>query len=99
MYLEKQKDNEISTKTEETVDWIGKLEKMEEYVIDRIENEYAVCENRNTGEMVNIKLENLPNNVKEGNYIIFKEGKYYISEKDEQDIKTRIEDKMNNLWK
>lgn len=72
---------------------------MEEYVVDRIEEEYAVCENRKTGEMINIKIENLPNNIKEGNFLIFKEGKYLISEKEEQNIKSRIEDKMNKLWK
>ena len=37
MKLEQQKDNEISTKIEKTVDWIRKLGKMEEYVVDRIE--------------------------------------------------------------
>ena len=91
MKLEQQKDNEIPTKIEKTVDWIRKLGKMEEYVVDRIENEFAVCENRKTGEMINIKLQELPKNIKEG--------KYFLSEKEEQDIKQRIEDKMNNLWK
>ena len=99
MKLEQQKDNEISAKIEKTVDWIRKLGKMEEYVVDRIENEFAVCENRKTGEMINIKLQELPKNIKEGNYLILKEGKYFLSEKEEQDIKQRIEDKMNNLWK
>lgn len=99
MHLEFQKDNELSTKLEKTVDWIRRLNKMEEYVVDRIEEEYAVCENRKTGEMINIKLEDLPKNIKEGNFVIFKEGKYFLSEQDEKDIKNRIEDKMNKLWK
>ena len=41
MRLEQQKDNEISTKFEKIVDWIRKLGKMEEYVVDRIENEFV----------------------------------------------------------
>lgn len=75
------------------------FEKMEEYIVDRIEDKYAVCENRKTGKIENIKLSDLPQEIKEGSYIIFKENKYYVSEDKEKEIKQRIEEKMNKLWK
>lgn len=72
---------------------------MEElYTIDRFEGEFAVCENRETGEMINIKKENLPEKIKEGSILKLKNGKYFLDEEKEQEISDRIKQKMDNLW-
>ena len=72
---------------------------MEElYTIDRFEGEFAVCENRETGEMINIKKENLPEKIKEGSILKLKNGKYFLDEEKEQEISDRIKQKMDDLW-
>lgn len=45
---------------------------IEEFTIDRFEGNIAVCENRKTKEMINVKVENLPKGAKEGNILICK---------------------------
>lgn len=77
----------------------NKLKNMEErFTIDRFENDLAICENRATGEMIEVKIEQLPSNVKEGT-ILKKVGNVYVEdiEKDEE-ISNRIKRKMDNLW-
>ena len=61
-----------------------RLQKMEEIlVVDRIENNIAVCENRKDGKMHNIELTNLPQNIKEGTILKWQNGKYKIDESNE----------------
>jgi maltodextrin utilization protein YvdJ len=79
----------------------NKLKNMEEgqqITIDRFEGEYAVCENRQTNEMINIKKEDLPKNVKEGTILKFENNKYIIDEKEQENVEQRIKQKMDKLW-
>ena len=48
--------------------------------------------------MINIKKEDLPQNIKEGSIIKYKNGEYSIDEEKEQEISDRIKQKMDNLW-
>lgn len=76
-----------------------KLEKQEEtLVIDRIEEQYAICENRATGDTFSIKKEYLPSNIKEGDVIQKLDGVYKKDETKQKEIEKRIKDKMNQLW-
>lgn len=77
----------------------NKLNNMEEkYTIDRYENDIAICENRDTGEIIKIEKSELPLNSKEGT-IIKKIGEKYFEDMEETKmISERIKDKMNNLW-
>jgi hypothetical protein len=50
----------------------------ENYVIDRFEGNIAVCENQQTGEMVDIPKENLPQNIVSGMSIKKVNGKFEI---------------------
>lgn len=76
-----------------------RLEKMEEnYTVDRIENEFAVCENRNTKEMIEVLRKDLPEGIKEGDVLVKIEGKYYLCEEEQQETEKRINEKMNRLW-
>ena len=79
-------------------DLAERLEKMEEIlVIDRIEGNIAVCENRKNGKMQDIAISDLPKGVKEGDVLKWKDGKYEIDTSNE--IESRIEQKMKNVWK
>ncbi len=74
-----------------------RLAKMEEIlVIDRIEGNIAVCENRKTGQIKNITIADLPKSSKEGTVLQWKNGKYEIDTSNE--LQTRIEKKMKDVW-
>lgn len=67
-------------------------------VIDRFEENFAVCENRETLEIENIEIENLPQNVKEGDIIKFSNNVYEIDTESKEIIENRINEKLNNLF-
>lgn len=76
----------------------SKLEKECSLTVDRIEENIAVCENRNTGKMLNINLSELPENVEEGDILKYKDNVYVIDEIERQEIEKRIGEKMKNLF-
>ena len=79
---------------------IERLEKMEqELVVDRLEGNIAICEDRKTGKIKQIERSELPENIKEGSVLTFENGKYQLDNKKQEEISKRIEEKMNNLWK
>ena len=67
-------------------------------VVDRIEGDIAVCENRSNGVMINIQLAKLPAETKEGMVIRYFDGKYSIDSEEQDNIENRIKDKMDDLW-
>ena len=69
-----------------------------EYTIDRFEGDFAVCEDRETGEMVDFKRESLPTNAKEGSILKYSNGKFEIDSQLEQEVSERIKQKMDSLW-
>ena len=70
----------------------------ETLVVDRIEDEIAVCENRANGVMINIQLSKLPEGVREGSVIKYFDGKYRIDSEEQRNIEDRIKEKMDSLW-
>lgn len=69
-----------------------------EYTIDRFENDIAICEDRNTREMISIPKKNLPEGIKEGSILTYKDGKYSINIEKEKEVSERIKEKMDKLW-
>ena len=67
-------------------------------VIDRFEGNIAVCENRQTKEIINIERSKLPENVREGDVIIFSNNKYSIDYQERNKIEERIKSKVENLF-
>lgn len=67
-------------------------------VVDRIEGDIAVCENRSNEVMINIQLSKLPAETKEGMVIRYFDGKYSIDSEEQDNIENRIKDKMDDLW-
>lgn len=76
-----------------------RLNKMEEeLVIDRFEENIAVCEDRKTGSIKEILKDDLPEGMLEGSLIKKENGKYVELKEEQKEIEKRIEDKMNKLW-
>ena len=69
-----------------------------EVIVDRFEGDFAVCEDRDTGEMVDFKRDDLPQNAKEGSILQYSNGKFELDSKQEQEVSERIKQKMDNLW-
>lgn len=68
------------------------------WVIDRFEENFAICENRENKEIRIINLLELPENIKEGNVLKLKNNKYEIDLEEEKRIEDRILQKMKNIW-
>ena len=77
----------------------NKLKNMnEEYTVDRIEGDFVVWENRENGKIVNLKKENLPEDIQDGDIIKEVNGKYIKDKEKQEEIEDRIAKKMNDLW-
>lgn len=70
------------------------------YIVDRIEEDFAVCENEDTGEMENIDVFLLPDGLEEGDILDYDEDldEYYIDFEEKKLRKARIEDRMEDIW-
>lgn len=97
--IERNKNNVVQNWLQEFLQQLSeRLEKMEEIlVIDRIEGNIAVCENRETGKIENLNISKLPKNIKEGTILKLKNGNYEIDNSGE--IEKRINQKMKDVWK
>lgn len=69
------------------------------YVVDRIENDIAICENIETKEILEIDLKLLPKKVKDGSVIIYEENTYKLDLKEEEKRRKEILERFNKLKK
>lgn len=69
------------------------------FTIDHIEDEIAICENRDSKKMINIHLSKLPKNIKENDIIKYTNGEYILAESETLSAKENIKDKFNRLRK
>lgn len=90
------KDSSISTNE---IELAKKLDAIEEFTVDRIEEGIAVLENRKTLKIENVEKEKLPKDIKEGDILNKINGKYFINETKTKEATERIQEKMNKLWK
>lgn len=67
-------------------------------VIDRIEGEIAVCENRRSKRILQINVARLPEGIREGTILKYKRGAFSIALQTQKIIADRIQEKMNDLW-
>lgn len=91
------KNNNSEDFSSELNNYIQKTETT--FSIDRFEGDFAICENRNTGEMVNIPKSDLPENVKEGSILKFENGKYILDIENTKMEQQEIKNLVNNLFK
>ena len=67
------------------------------YAVDEIIDDIAVLENIDTGDKVEVSLELLPSNIKDGSIILFVDGEYQIDLDEEIHRTQRIIEKMRLL--
>ena len=67
------------------------------YVIDRFEGDIAVCQNKETQEILNLDKSLLPSYAKESDLIEYEDGKVQIL--NSTTFKARIRNRMRHLWK
>lgn len=84
--------------SENEIDLAQKLDAIEIFTVDRIEDGVIVLEDRNTGKMYDVNKDELPEHIKSGDIIKKINGKYFIDKLEKESIEKRIEDKMNDLW-
>lgn len=69
------------------------------YTVDRIENNIAILENKETKEMIDVDINILPTNIHEGAILVFKNNKYILNQDLEIERKKSILEKFNRLRK
>lgn len=69
---------------------------MEKYIVDRIEGDFAVLENENSS-FKDVEL-NLIEGCREGDVVIFENGKYRVDKVLTMERKTVIAEKMRKLF-
>jgi Protein of unknown function (DUF3006) len=67
------------------------------YIIDRFEDDLAVCEDEN-GKMVDIEKSKLPKNAEVGDVIILENGHFRVDKEETDKRRKEIEDLMNELF-
>lgn len=67
------------------------------YTLDRFEGNFAVLENRNTKEMTDIPISNIPSNAKEGDILKLSNGSYIVDYEETRTVSDKIIEKMDNL--
>lgn len=74
---------------------------MIKFIVDRIEENFVLCEDAETGNIEKIEYNLLPINIKEGDMLIYdkKRDKYYIDEKGTNFRKKEIKRQMKEVWK
>lgn len=69
------------------------------YSVDKIENGVATIENLLTKELINVKLKDLPNNVKEKDVLKYDGNSYMLDESLKEKRTRMLKDKMELLRK
>ena len=69
------------------------------WAIDRIEDNIAILENRTTLELKEVDITLLPNNIKEGSILEFKNDTYTLELSKEEKIRQEILEKFQRLRK
>ena len=83
---------------EDEIELAQKLDAIEEFTVDRFEENYVVLENRKTNEIINVNKNELPEGIDEEDILDKINGKYIIDRNKTEEVSNRISDKMNNLW-
>lgn len=90
---------EIEGISTEEIELAQKLEAIEEFTVERFEEDMVVLENRETQEMINVEKRELPEGIETGDILKKINGKYFIDNEKTQEVSERIKNKMDNLWK
>lgn len=67
------------------------------FTLDRFEGDFAILENRNTKEMTDIPISNIPSNAKEGDILKLSNGSYVVDYEETRAVSDKIREKMDKL--
>lgn len=67
------------------------------WVFDRVEEEWAVLENSETHEVINLPTSQLPSNAKPGSTLVRIESKWYVNEADTAARAARIAERFARI--
>lgn len=67
------------------------------YIVDRIEDNIAILENKETKEIIDISLDILPTNLKEGNILKYENNTYTLDKEQEEERRNAIISKFERL--
>ncbi|MEI6131825.1 MAG: DUF3006 domain-containing protein [Bacillota bacterium] len=68
------------------------------FIIDRFEGNFAILQNSETSEMSEIEKTALPDEVKEGDALLFEGGLFTVDSDEIMRRTKRIIDKMDSIW-
>lgn len=94
----KEKSIKPSNIYEDELNLAKKLDAIEEYTIERFEENIVVLENRENQKMINVGRDKTPEGVKEGDIVRVINGKILKDEKKTEEVSERIKNKMDDLW-
>lgn len=94
----KEKNIKPSNIYEDELNLAKKLDAIEEYTIERFEENIVVLENRENQKMINVGRDKIPEGVKEGDIVRVINGKILKDEKKTEEVSERIKNKMDDLW-
>ena len=69
----------------------------EKYIVDRFEENYAVIETKEQ-KMINVNKKDLPKDIKSGDVLVKKDGKYKILKEETEKRTNYIKKLTNDLW-
>lgn len=69
----------------------------EKYIVDRFEENYAVIETKKQ-KMINVNKKDLPKDIKPGDILVKKDGKYKILKEETEKRTNYIKKLTNDLW-
>lgn len=110
MNIERFHSNGLDKKEMPNVDFIKQLrEKInnkkglpkenKQYTLDRYEGEYAVLEDRENKEMIDVAKEKLPADTAEGDILDFRKGEFHINHEATEQAKDEVRALMQELKK
>ena len=94
----KEKSIKPSNIYEDELNLAKKLDAIEEYTIERFEENIVVLENRENQKMINVGRDKIPEGVKAGDIVRVINGKILKDEKKTEEVSERIKNKMDDLW-
>ncbi len=80
------------------IDLAQNLNAIENFTVDRIEENKVVLEDRNTGKTYDIEKSKLPDKIKSGDIIKKINGKFFIDKLETKSVEKRVKNKMDDLW-
>lgn len=69
------------------------------FTVDRFENNFVVLEDRQTENLINVSINKLPSNIKEGDLLSFQNGNFILDKEQTNKLQNDIQSRFNKLKK